>query len=268
MGLIRNKFVYRGFKMVANYQYGQADVIGIQTPGNYVYFESWQQRHPKTKIEVLHNWLGPATNVGSTIQIGRTKLAGRKIFVYAGNMGVAQNTKIFLELAARIKGNREIGFLFVGRGSDRAALAAQYGDLENVLFYDEIDPIEMPGLYSQCNVGLVALDPRHKSHNIPGKFLSYIQGGLSVLACVNSGNDLIELINEHKVGVVIDGYVDGVQLVQGALKALALSEDPDAKVRCKYLEAGIFSSEGAASQVIASLSVCTNAVKCSGKSNV
>lgn len=46
--------------------------------------------------------------------------------------------------------------------------------LDNVVFFDEIDPDEIPGLYSPCHVGLVALDPRHKTHNIPGKFLTYI----------------------------------------------------------------------------------------------
>jgi len=63
-----------------------------------------------------------------------------------------------------------------------------------VLFYDEIDPDEIPGLYAQCHVGIVALDPRHKTHNIPGKFLSYMQSGLPVLASINPGNDLVELI--------------------------------------------------------------------------
>jgi len=44
-----------------------------------------------------------------------------------------------------------------------------------VVFHDEIEPSEIPGLYSQCHAGIVALDPRHKTHNLPGKFLSYMQ---------------------------------------------------------------------------------------------
>ena len=65
---------------------------------------------------------------------------------------------------------------------------------------DEIDPTEMPGLYAQRRVGVVALDPRHKTHNIPGKFLSYMQSGLPVLATINAGNDLAELIQAERVG--------------------------------------------------------------------
>jgi hypothetical protein len=49
---------------------------------------------------------------------------------------------------------------------------------------------------------MVALDPRHKSHNIPGKFLTYMQNGLPVLANINPGNDLANLIRREQVGEV------------------------------------------------------------------
>lgn len=55
-------------------------------------------------------------------------------------------------------------------------------------------------MFEQCYVGLVALDPRHRSHNILGKFLNYLQSGLPVLANVNTGNDLAGPIREHQVG--------------------------------------------------------------------
>ena len=58
----------------------------------------------------------------------------------------------------------------------------------------------MPGLYAQRRVGVVALDPRHKTHNIPGKFLSCMQSGLPVLATINADNDLAELIQAERVG--------------------------------------------------------------------
>jgi len=62
------------------------------------------------------------------------------------------------------------------------------------------------------HAGVVALDPRHKTHNIPGKFLSYMQSGLPVLASINPGNDLAELIQSEGVGrVYTDHSVDTLQ---------------------------------------------------------
>ena len=74
------------------------------------------------------------------------------------------------------------------------------------MFFDEIDPAEVPDLYTQCHVGLIALDSRHSSHNIPGKFLTYLQSGLPVLAVVNSGNDLAKLIIDERVGQVCESH--------------------------------------------------------------
>ena len=63
----------------------------------------------------------------------------------------------------------------------------------------------MPGLLEQCHIGLLALDPRHTTHNIPGKFLTYLLASLPVLARVNSGTDLAHLIEDEGVGKVYIG---------------------------------------------------------------
>jgi hypothetical protein len=107
-------------------------------------------------------------------------------------MGVAQGMGILLDLAEQLLARADVGFLFVGRVSDaiRLKASAQNRGLNNVLFFDEIHPDEIPDLYAQCHVGIVSLDPRHKSHNIPGKFLTNMQSGLSVLANVNASNEL------------------------------------------------------------------------------
>ncbi len=113
---------------------------------------------------------------------------------------------ILLDLAGKLRQRTDVGFLFVGRGSESVRLKTLAKDrkLDNVLFYDEIHPDEIPDLYSQCSAGIVALDPRHKSHNIPGKFLTYMQSGLPVLANVNAGNDLAQMIRDEQVGQVCE----------------------------------------------------------------
>ena len=73
------------------------------------------------------------------------------------------------------------------------------------MFFDEIEPREIPALLAQCHVGILALDPRHRTHNVPGKFLAYMQAGLPVLARVNAGNDLTSLIESEYVGRVYVG---------------------------------------------------------------
>jgi glycosyltransferase involved in cell wall biosynthesis len=214
-GVMRKGLAYGFLKLVQQYQYSVADVIGVQTPGNLRHLRSWVNRTGH-RVEVLYNWLAeaPSDRVPSFLETSR--LRGRTLFVYAGNMGPAQDVGAVLSLAQRVEPYSDLGFLFVGRGTEAERLRARAKALElgNVEFYDEIEPSEVPGLLSKCHVGIVALDLRHRTHNIPGKFLTYLFAGLPVLARINPGNDLEALINKEGVGrVCTDRSIDEFESV-------------------------------------------------------
>ena len=252
LGLVRKGPVYLVFKAIAALQYAVADVIGVQTPSNLAYLSRWA-RSSRRRIEVLHNWLAVTPDLGCAIVVGNTVLAGRKIFVYIGNMGVAQGMDIFIELIQGLRHRHDIGFVFVGRGSEFARLESEKAsrDLNNVLFFGEIDSSEIPGLLAQCHVGLVALHPDHKTHNIPGKFVSYVRYGLPVLARVNGGTDLERLIRDEQVGEVYAGHS------AGELKRLAEELADNEALRGSMSERGrqlggrMFSPAAAARQIVA-----------------
>jgi len=255
MGLMGRGLPYRFFDAVARYQYSVADVIGVQTPGNQRYFDRWSEQ-PGRELEVLQNWLDKPAQSRCSIRVGETVLAGRKVFVYAGNMGVAQGMDILLDLAERLRSRPDVGILFVGRGSDSARLraAAQSRQLDNVVFFDEIDPDEIPNLYAQCDAGIVALDPRHKSHNIPGKFLTYMQSGLPVLANINAGNDLAQMIRDERVGQVCEAnQVDELLLLTEKLLD-QIQTDSGLSARCTALFEREFAVESTVKQIVAALS--------------
>lgn len=255
MGLLRRGPVYTFFKAVARYQYSVADVIGVQSQGNQAYFVDWLRKKIGRRIEVLHNWLADRPAKECSIQISQTTLHGRKIFVYAGNMGVAQGIDALLLLAAALRESPEVGFVFVGRGTEfeRMQSAIQDQGLNNTLLFDEIDPDEIPALYAQCHIGMVALDPRHKTHNIPGKFLSYMLAGLPVLANVNSGNDLVKLIESEGVGrVCTEASTAALKLCAEDLLKM-LGDNVEVRTSCQALAARLFSPQSAVAQVVAAI---------------
>ncbi len=254
MGLLKKGMIYRYFKGVERNQYEQADVIGVQTPSNLDYFAS-EHSTLKARIEVLNNWLAEANPETSSVQVSETSLAGRKIFVYTGNIGIAQGMEILIELAAKMQKDENVGFIFVGRGTAVEQIQKQVAelDLDNVLFFDEINPNEIPSLLEQCHVGLIALDPRHRNDNIPGKFLAYMQSGLPVLASINAGNDLENTINEKKVGEVVTSndlaalYTKANQLLKN------IEVDPEFNMRSKELARDQFSASSAVRQIVKAL---------------
>ena len=255
LGLMRRGLAYAFFKFIARRQYETADIIGVQSPGNLAYFKTLRQKGRGRQLEVLQNWLAPPTKSSCPIQIEDTPLAGRKVFVYAGNMGVAQGLDIVIELATRMRDREDVGFLFVGRGSEAERLQekAKALELDNVAFRSEIDPDAIPGLYSQCAVGIVSLDKRHKSHNIPGKFLTYMQNGLPTLAIVNSGNDLAKLIREEDVGDACETYEirELVELANTLVRRIE-QNDPFSE-RCVRLFERQFSVSQTVKQIVAAL---------------
>jgi glycosyltransferase involved in cell wall biosynthesis len=246
--LLRKGPTYWFFKAVAEFQYAMASTIGVQTPSNEHFMARWRRRG---RVEVLQNWLRPMRNVGTTIDLARSPLAGRKIFAYVGNMGVAQGADVFIALAERLKDRTDLGFLFVGRGSDVQRLRAEAAKRApgNTLFHEEVDSREMPGLLEQCHVGLLSLDPRHSTHNIPGKFLTYLQAGLPVLARVNAGTDLVHLIEREGVGYAT-GTADLAPLLAAAER---LADDRSVygtfSANARALAQSLFSSRSAVAQI-------------------
>lgn len=253
MGLMSRHLPYLFFKAIANYQYSVADCIGVQTSGNLKYFKRWVW--PNRQVQVLPNWLGEPAARPCSIRIEHTILAGRRIFVYAGNMGVAQGMDSIFELVKTFSENHGVGFLFVGRGSEVRRLKdeADKASLDNTAFFDEIDPDEIPDLYAQCHAGIVALDSRHKSHNIPGKFLTYMQCGLPVLANINAGNDLAEVIRCERVGKVCE--TNSIEVLSQLAEELLEEIDADDQIstRCRELFDREFAVEKTVRQVVSAL---------------
>lgn len=254
LGIIKRGFSYFVLKLFERFQYSVADVIGYQSPGNKQYIEKYRKKD--TKIEVLYNWISKTTPEVCSIDINRTPLSGRKIFAYTGNMGIAQGLRNFIPAIEILnKTNKEIGFVLIGSGEDFHYISKQIElkKLKNILVFPEIPHNELSSLYNQCNYGIVSLDLRHKTHNIPGKFISYISNRLPVLALANEGNDLHEIIKYHKVGKSF--FTFNKDVLKSAIEDIADDNfySNEALNNCDKLTNEIFTSSRAFKQIESSL---------------
>ncbi|MDF1848793.1 MAG: glycosyltransferase family 4 protein [Parvibaculaceae bacterium] len=255
VGLMNRGLPYFFFKLIERRQYLAADVVGVQAASEVQYVEDIVGKH-RPSTEVLQNWLADApASAPCSLKLTPTDGSRTIRFVYAGNMGKAQNADLFLDLADHLSSRGDNSFFFVGRGSEanRLKKTATTKKLESVTFHDEIPPDEIPGLLAQCDIGIVSLDTRLKTHNIPGKFLTYMKAGIPVLARVNEGNDLIEIIRSQAVGTVV--CTDSLsELVRAAIELLKLrNEDPDLTTRCEQTSEKYFSVRNAAQQIVGGL---------------
>lgn len=222
-GVMRRGIAYWIFKAFERYQYRVADVIGVQSPANLAYFK--KRRPHNSKLEVLFNWADLSRpEPPQTDLLARLGLTGKRILVYGGTMGVAQDMENILRLAEQLRGLDGLRLLLIGGGSEvprlKRLVASQ--NLANVVFVDEVAPDVFRAVLRGCHIGLISLDRRLKTHNIPGKLLAYLECGLPVVASVNPGNDLLSILPESGAG---EALLNGQDTELAALVMRILRDD-------------------------------------------
>ena len=232
-GVLRPGPVYWFFRRKELLQYDAADVIGVQSPANLKYFEAGKGGGPR-ELEVLFNWTVPFAPRSTGAERSRLGLEGKTVFFYGGNIGVAQDMDNLLRLAARLGDEPSVHFLFVGDGSEveRLKCATVEQQLDNVTFHAGVDQERYLAMVAEFDVGLLSLDRKLATQNFPGKMLSYMQASLPILASVNPGNDLRQVVESAEAGLVTwNGEDDRL-----AANARRLARDPELR-RSMGLEA-------------------------------
>ena len=253
-GLIREGgLIHRFFRRYELLLYDAADVVGVMSERNLEYFRD-EGLTDRYRLEVLRNWAPEAgQEVAETDYRRELGLEDRVVFFYGGNLGVAQAAGSIVRLAAALANEPQAFFLVVGDGSESARLRSEAADLqlENIRFLDPVGPTTYLGMVSEFDVGLVTLNRDLETHNFPGKMLDYMYFGKPILAAVNPGNDLQDLLEEHGAGLVSINGEDELLRTQ----ALRLARDPELRKRLgrhsrRTLEEE-FSASKAAGQILA-----------------
>ena len=202
-GLIKNKLIIKFLRYFENLQYKIADIIGVQSPKNLDYFRN--KKYQKLNLEVLYNWTKTSNNlnINSINYRERYKLKGKFVLVYGGNIGFAQDMDNLIRLSKNLYSYSNIHLLIVGYGSEFFRIKNQIlnENIKNISLHKPIKQNKFIKMLSQFDVGILSLDKNFKTHNFPGKMLGYMEASLPILASVNKGNDLIDLINSNQAGI-------------------------------------------------------------------
>ena len=250
VGIINKNIAYYLFKFFERLQYCLADRIGIQSTSNIDYFKKNYPEHLR-KVEVLQNWMFKREPIKTKINLDETLLRGRFIFVYAGNFGKSQQIENLLNLVSFFRKNKKFGFVFIGAGTEFETIkkVIYYKRIDNLLVLNQVSSYELISLFRQCDMGLITLNLKHSTHNIPGKFISYLFSGLPVVAIVNEGNDLIETINKNNLGVACSSQKIKY-LKKYMLKFINTMDKKVLAVRCVAFANKNYSSKKSAKQII------------------
>lgn len=250
--LRRRSLAYRFFKFKEKQNCNAATVIGVQSPANLKYFSD-RGLDRRYRLEVLYNW---AAETGARPSVGawraRLGLADKVVFFYGGNIGVAQDMDNILRLAKRLRDEPRAHFLLVGDGTEvsrlRVLIAKQR--LDNVTLHPPVGQEDFLNMLNEFDVGLLSLDKGFKTQNFPGKMLSYMNLIKPILASLNPGNDLSDLLERHEAGLTcMNGDDDRFEV-----QARRLLADGELRARlgrnARTLLQNRFSVKSAANQIL------------------
>ena len=202
-GVIRKGgLTHRIFRRLERRQYEVADVIAVQSPANMRYFEEegLADRH---RFDVLYNWTRTEGEPFHPSRLRRELGAEDKVvFFYGGNLGRAQDAACIVRLAEALRDEPRAFFLAVGYGSDVPRMEAMIREkaLDNIALWPAVDQQTYLGMVREADVGLITLARGHNTQNFPGKMLGYIYFSKPVLAAINPGNDLGDLLSSSRAG--------------------------------------------------------------------
>ena len=192
--------------------YDHCDIIGVQSPSNLNYFNRSSLKNSHN-LEVLYNW----TKINENKRLKKPRnfrelhnLTDKTIFVYAGNIGFAQDLTNIVRLAKNVRKIKKIHFLIIGDGTEKEKIRNDIHimDLNNITVLPSVDESYLMDILVECDVGMISLSKKLKTENIPGKLLSYCQASLPIIASINKGRDLKRIIIDSNSGLVSENGND------------------------------------------------------------
>lgn len=210
----QDSLIAKYFRFFERLSYKQASQIGLMSEKNIDVFQLHHKNYP---VEVLRNWAALTPAVKTRDFREELNLKDKCIFFYGGNIGHAQDMSNLMRLAQKMQSCPNAHFLFVGQGDEVELInkLAKDWSLSNFTYLPPISQQEFKQFLSEIDIGLFSLSQLHTAHNFPGKLLGYMVESKPILGSVNSGNDLLTLVNSNKAGkIFING--DDEQLFNAA----------------------------------------------------
>ncbi|MFV2092640.1 MAG: glycosyltransferase family 4 protein [Hyphomicrobiales bacterium] len=162
---------------------------------------------PRRRISIINNFMTQGIVGPSPRQTGSSE-PYRVIF--SGNMGRFQGLGVVLQAARMLQDNRAIEFLLLGGGTEFESLQQRFRMLRNVRFAPGLPIGQAQPIIAAASLGIVCLQPGLVRVAYPSKTLTYLGLGVPVLAVVEHGCELADMIERERVGFVTGTRDSGV----------------------------------------------------------
>lgn len=238
IGVIRSKILFNIFKWIQKPCYKWANAItvlsddmkdiivkeGARADDVYV-VPAWFDVNSAREIPVSENKFVQKYNINTN----------KFIVQYAGSIGYVFNYKTIIEVAKRLKNDKEIVIQIIGDGpaKEQFIKEAKDNNLENIQFFP-LQPIPIVSdVYSTCNVCIIPLKKGVIGNGTPSKAPILMTCKRIIVNAVESWSKYAKMYSEYNMGYAVD-INDYESIVKAIYTIKTNPEDTKIKIENAY----------------------------------
>jgi len=215
LGLLTGDRVIRGARALERVSYRMSDAVTVLSDDLAdnvrakitIGLKGKQAETQASKVRVIPNFVDtkairPSARENSYRE--QYGLIGKKVVMYAGNVGFSQSLDLVLDAARSFQETRpNVVFVINGGGSARPELERDAANLSNVRFI-EMQPIErLPEVLAAGDLHVVPLRAGLAWSSVPSKLYSILAAGRPIVASVDSGTEVERTIERAGAGIAV-----------------------------------------------------------------
>jgi Glycosyltransferase len=220
------KPIYRHYLHISRLLYNAVDRILVTSP-DYLSYLNRVDLVPFERMDYLPQY---AEDIFSLKTKPCLSFSTAHNFVFAGNVGMAQDVETLLKAAQLLSKNKDISIHIVGSGSDvgNCKRLSKKNGLFNVFFHGSLPLENMPAAYEAADALLITLSPvSFLNYVLPGKLQSYMEYGKPIICAANGATPKMLAEADCGYSVPSGDYMNLAKMIE---QVSALTDDEKCKL--------------------------------------
>jgi colanic acid biosynthesis glycosyl transferase WcaI len=204
-GQVKNEFVIEKIRKFVKYLYNESDLIYVQSEWFREKIESEIEASSFGHIKYLPNWSNKCFEDLELIEVNfYSKIDGVFDFVFAGNIGEAQDLDNLVKAASLLDSKEKFRIVIIGDGNAKKRVESLVEDMnlsDKFKFISRKDISFMPAVFNKADALLVSLrNADIFNMTIPSKVQAYLASGKPILASLSGAG--AEIVSQSRCGIV------------------------------------------------------------------
>lgn len=163
----------------------------------------------ESKIEIITNWADSRVNFEKEVEssfYNKHNMNDKFNIVYTGNISRVHSIDTIIDVAKKLKNNKDIQFTFVGDGNRKKYIEdlKRNEDLINVQLKNYMFGKEYNNLLNCADVFISTLQEGVEGLGVPSKTYTYMSVGKPLIAIMSKDSEIGSLVSENNLGKQFD----------------------------------------------------------------